>query len=224
MRKARDAELNENQSIVKEVEDKEKAEKEAQATLKRKMLLFLKWTLKQIQHDVMDLPSQYWLDPVASFDLQSSQDLQLDLPITPKPFKFCAFVKVVNAPIIDSGANHMLFSFYLKHKKPQYETWCAKKIAVLKVTRPIETDSFPNANFKVARCSDSRVYKFTLADFPCLNPYDWIVLYKMLREKEKYEPVMSHLQLMIKSYIQEVGEMDVDIATVLRKKPTTVTT
>lgn len=33
---------------------------------------------------------------------------------------------------------------------------------------------------------------------------------------------MSHLQLMIKSYIQEVGLVDVDIATVLKKKPTAV--
>ncbi|CAI9273082.1 unnamed protein product [Lactuca saligna] len=44
----------------------------------------------------------------------------------------------------------------------------------------------------------------------------------LLREMEKYEPVMSHLQLMIKSYIQEVGLMDVDITTVLKRKPTTI--
>ncbi|CAI9276874.1 unnamed protein product [Lactuca saligna] len=44
----------------------------------------------------------------------------------------------------------------------------------------------------------------------------------LLRAKEKYEPVMSHLQLMIKSYIQEVGLMDMDIATVLKKKSTAV--
>ncbi|CAI9282319.1 unnamed protein product [Lactuca saligna] len=44
----------------------------------------------------------------------------------------------------------------------------------------------------------------------------------LLREKEKYEPVVSHLQLMIKSYIQEFGSMDVDIAIVLKKKPIVV--
>ncbi|CAI9281653.1 unnamed protein product [Lactuca saligna] len=85
-RKSRDAKLNENQCVVKETEEKEKAEKEAQSTLKRKMLFFTKWTLKRIQHDTVDLTSQYWLDLVASFDLQHSQDLQLDLPITPKAF------------------------------------------------------------------------------------------------------------------------------------------
>lgn len=44
----------------------------------------------------------------------------------------------------------------------------------------------------------------------------------LLREKDKYEPVMSYLQLKIKSYIQEAGSMDVDIATILKKKLTVV--
>ena len=44
----------------------------------------------------------------------------------------------------------------------------------------------------------------------------------LLKEKEKYEPVMSHLQIMIKSYIQEIGDMDVEVAAVLRKNPSVV--
>ncbi|CAI9271820.1 unnamed protein product [Lactuca saligna] len=136
------------------------------------MLLFPKWTLKRIQHDAVELPSQYWLDPVASFDRQNSQDLQLDLPITPKAFRFRAFMKVANAPFSDNGANQLLFSIYLRHMKPQYETWSMHKIVAVKVTGPIETESLPNAKFKVARGS--------------------------------------------------VGLMDVDIATVLKKKPTAV--
>ncbi|CAI9280619.1 unnamed protein product [Lactuca saligna] len=110
-KKARDAELNENQCIVKEAEEKEKDENKLRLHSKAKCSYFP------------------------------------NLPITPKAFKLRAFVKVVNAPITDNGADHMLFSFYLKHMKPQ---------------------------------------------------------------------------LMIKSYIQEVGEMDVDIAIVLSKNPIVV--
>lgn len=92
-------------------------------------------------------------------------------------------------------------------------------ITTVKVTGLIETDSFPNVKFKVERGSINQVYEFTLVDLPCLNPYDWIVLYNMLLKDEmKYEPVISHLKLMIMSYIQEIGEMDVEIATVLRKR------
>ncbi|CAH1453139.1 unnamed protein product [Lactuca virosa] len=54
-------------------------------------------------------------------------------------------------------------------------------------------------------------------------PHDWMVIYNILfREKEKYEHAVSHLQLLIKSYIQEVGMMDVDLATVLRQKRSVV--
>ncbi|CAI9297973.1 unnamed protein product [Lactuca saligna] len=33
----------------------------------------------------------------------------------------------------------------------------------------------------------------------------------MLKEKEKYEPVISYLQIMLQYYIQQIGEMDVEI-------------
>ncbi|CAH1436031.1 unnamed protein product [Lactuca virosa] len=59
-RKVRESELDEHQRIIREAEDKDRAEKEAQATLQSKKLLFPKWTLKQIQRDAVDLPSQYW--------------------------------------------------------------------------------------------------------------------------------------------------------------------
>lgn len=127
----------------------------------------------------VDIASQYWLEPVVSFDLQDTQDSQLDIPITPKAFKFHNFVKVVNVPPTDNGTDHLLFSLYLKHMKPHYETQ-SMKITFVKVIGPIETDSFPNAHFKVARSSTSQVYEFTLADLPCMNPYDKIMLYNML--------------------------------------------
>ncbi|CAI9289421.1 unnamed protein product [Lactuca saligna] len=86
--------------------------------------------------------------------------------------------EVVDMP--NSGAYHLLFLFYLKHMKPQFETWSASKIIVVKVTGTIETESFPNVKFKVVRGSFSQVYEFTLPDLPCLTPYEWIMLYNML--------------------------------------------
>lgn len=201
----------------------ERGEKEAQAILKSRMMLFPKWTLNRIQNDVVGLPSQYSLEPVPSFDIQNTQDSQLDLPLPHNAFRFRSLVKVANTPFIDSGSNQMLFAFYLKNMKPQYETWSAHKIVIVKVTRPIETESFPNVKFKVARGSACDAYEFTLADLPCFNPNEWMVVFNMLqKEKAKYEPVMSHLQLMIKSYIQEFGLLDLDIATHLKKKPNVV--
>ena len=72
------------------------------------------------------------------------------------------------------------------------------KITVVKVTGPIETDSFLNAKFKVVRGSTSQVYEFILVDLPCINPYEWIMLYNLLiLGEKKYEPVINHLKLMI---------------------------
>ncbi|CAI9281888.1 unnamed protein product [Lactuca saligna] len=154
---------------------------------------------------------------------KNTQDSQLDLPITQKAFRFRAFIKITNVPFSDITADQMLSAFYLKHMKPQYKTWSVSKIIVVKVTRPIQNESFPNVGFNVARGSSSQACEFTLADLPCLNPRDWMVIYNILvRNKEKYEPVVSHLQLLIKSYIQEVGSMDVEIATVVRQKPSVV--
>ncbi|CAI9287718.1 unnamed protein product [Lactuca saligna] len=92
----------------------------------------------------------------------------------------------------------MLFSFHLMHMKPQYETWSSKKISVMKVSGSIKTKSFANARFKVARGAGSSLFEFTLVDLLCLNPYDWISL--------------------------EIGKWDIDIAVVLRKKPSVLPT
>lgn len=101
--------------------------------------------------------------------------------------------------------------------------WSARKITTMKVTRPIETGSFPNAKFNVVRGSASHVHKFTLTDLSCINPYDWIMLYNLLlRDEQKYEPVIAHLKLVITLYIQEVGNMDIEIAAVLRRKPSAI--
>ncbi|CAH1444107.1 unnamed protein product [Lactuca virosa] len=113
----REAQMDEHQRIFCGAEVKENVKREAQATLESRKHLFLVWTLKQILSEVVDMPSQYWLEPVVSFDLQNTQDSQLDLPMTSKAFRFRSFVKVANVPATDSGAEHLLFSFYLKHMK-----------------------------------------------------------------------------------------------------------
>ncbi|CAI9289884.1 unnamed protein product [Lactuca saligna] len=71
-RKACEAKMDEYQRIIHEVEVKEKAEREAQVTLESRKLLFPDWTLKQIQNNAADLPSQYWLEPVVTFEVQNT--------------------------------------------------------------------------------------------------------------------------------------------------------
>ncbi|CAI9302686.1 unnamed protein product [Lactuca saligna] len=108
-RKAHEAELDENQRILREAEGKEKAVRESRSALESRKLLFLVWTLQIIQIQPVDSPNQYWLESVVSFDLQNTQDSQLDLPITSKAFMFCSFIKVANVPVSDNGTNKLYF-------------------------------------------------------------------------------------------------------------------
>ncbi|CAI9291498.1 unnamed protein product [Lactuca saligna] len=214
-------ELDENLRVAKEAEEKEKAARDVEETLKAQKNIFHLWTLERILNEDIDNPKIYWLEPLGSFKLQNSPDPQIDLPITPKAFQFCCFDRVVNAPPFDSGADKIPFSFYLKHVKPQYETWSSKKIIVVKVSGPIETESFFNVRFKVERGATSQIYEFTITDLPCLNLYDWILLLHLLvRDEKKFEPIIAHLKRMLVSYILDNGNMDVEIVAALQRKPT----
>ena len=96
----------------------------------------------------------------------------------------------------------MMFLFYLKHMKPQYKTWRSKKITVVKVFGPIETESFLDAHFKVRRGATILVFEFTLTDLSCLNPFDWIsLLLLLLKDEKKFEPIIAHLKRMLVGYI-----------------------
>ncbi|CAI9268693.1 unnamed protein product [Lactuca saligna] len=64
---------------------------------------------------------------------------KLDFLITLKAFLFCSFDKIEKAPITDYNVNHSLFSFYLNHEKPLYQTWSSMKITTVEVIGPIET-------------------------------------------------------------------------------------
>ncbi|CAI9290024.1 unnamed protein product [Lactuca saligna] len=91
--------------------------------LKSQLIIFPLWTLERIMIEAIDNSSKYWLKHVTSFDVENSSDSQLNLPITPKAFQLHCVKNVANLPFSDNHAHQILFYFYLKHMKPQYETW-----------------------------------------------------------------------------------------------------
>lgn len=115
---------------------------------------------------------------------------------------------ITNAPDFDMNVDKSLMTFYLKFGKPQYQTWSLQKINVVKVIGPIQPKSFVNIKFKTTRGSVNSIFEFSLADLPCLNSYDWIILLHFLMQDEmKYEPGVSHIKRILVSYIYEVGEV-----------------
>ncbi|CAI9285846.1 unnamed protein product [Lactuca saligna] len=180
--KAHKARIDEHNLIVREAEEKEKALCDAQTALEAKKLLFPHWSIERILIEKIDNPRIHWLEPVPSFDLEITPDLQLEFPVTLKAFLFRNFDQL---------------------------TWSAMKITVVKDIGPIETESFVNAMFKDARGSECSVFEFSLADLPCLNPYAWITFLHFLnKEEKKYEPIVAHIKRMLVSYIYEVAKKD----------------
>lgn len=133
---------------------------------------------------------------------------------------FRSFVTVANTPDFDTNVDKMLMEFYLEYAKPQYQTWSAQKITTVKVIVLVQTENSFNVKFNTPRGSMSAIFEFTLADLPCLNPYDWITLLHLLLKKEKkYEPLVDHIKRMLVSYVYEVAKLDIKIASVVKRKP-----
>ncbi|CAI9284604.1 unnamed protein product [Lactuca saligna] len=118
-RKKCNQELDQAQHVAKEAEVAENEARDARVTLKIENAHFPPWSMERILNEAIDNQNIYWLEPFVSFELENTSKSQFDFPITLKAFLFRCFEKVKKASISDDDVNHMLFSFYLKHEKPQ---------------------------------------------------------------------------------------------------------
>ncbi|CAI9263711.1 unnamed protein product [Lactuca saligna] len=74
--------------------------------------------------------------------------------------------------------------------------------------------------FKGFRDANHILHEFTLADLPFMNSDDYLSLfYSVTKDFKKYEPIFEHLKSMIMCYILEIAKMDVEIASILKKRP-----
>lgn len=108
---------------------------------------------------------------------------------------------IEKSQISDSAVNQKLFSFYLKYAKPKFKTWSLKN-SVVSLKAPVPADDFVNNQFKGFQRENDIVDEFTLADLPCMKPYDWIFLFNIiLKDEKKYEAIIAHFRRMFICYI-----------------------
>ncbi|CAI9263002.1 unnamed protein product [Lactuca saligna] len=75
-------------------------------------------------------------------------------------------------------------------------------------------------NFKGFRDANRILHEFTLADLPFINSDDYLSLfYIVAKDFKKYEPIFEHLMSMIMCYILDIAKMDVEITSILKKRP-----
>ena len=90
----------------------------------------------------------------------------------------------------------------------------------MKLFSDMPTEDFTNIMFKGFHGVDKILDEFTLADLSFMNPFDWInPLNIILKDEKKYEPIVAHLKRMLIFYVHEIAKMDVEIASVLKKRP-----
>lgn len=66
--------------------------------------------------------------------------------------------------------------------------------------------------------------EFTLTDLPCMNSYDWILLFNIvLMDEKKYEPIVVHLRRILICYMHEIAKMDVEIWSQKQNQKTFIT-
>jgi len=77
-----------------------------------------------------------------------------------------------------------------------------------------------NVGFTGIRGSDKKPMEFSLADLPTMNPFDWIVIFRILsKDPVDKGPLIIHFRRMLKGYIIEVSKLDVEIASLLNSQP-----
>nr|KAJ0193115.1 hypothetical protein LSAT_V11C800452990 [Lactuca sativa] len=77
------------EKIAKETTELENKVKEKKL-LEKKKSIFPEWNIYSLQKEAIDEPSALWLEPVMSFDLENSKDVQFDMPITQRRLSFIA--------------------------------------------------------------------------------------------------------------------------------------
>lgn len=82
----------------------------------------------------------------------------------------------------NSAVNKTQFKFYVTHSKPQHEVWSLKKIVAVKKYKKEKTDGYTNYNFTMLKGLNYEVYEFSFFDLPIMNPYDWFMLFSLLKQ------------------------------------------
>lgn len=110
---------------MKEEEERERKQKEANDTLESRKTLFPLWTLDTLIKEAIKSPSSFWMEPVISFDLENSKHSQFDMLITRRAFIFHCFEQIASVPSLEPKVDTDFIDYYLAILQPQYLTWSA---------------------------------------------------------------------------------------------------
>ncbi|KAI3779297.1 hypothetical protein L2E82_08962 [Cichorium intybus] len=142
------------------------------------------WTVEAIKQFGFQNPNVLNRLPLRSFATIDSEDTQLDIPFNPKTFAFLQFVSSVPEDQKASFWTNKI-NFHAKYIQRQSYVWSLNKIKkILSIKEAEVYMGFRNYEFLVLRGTDEVESRFSIADFPIMNPMDFIQILDLLRSGE----------------------------------------
>ncbi|KAI3505658.1 hypothetical protein L1887_27798 [Cichorium endivia] len=172
--------------------------------------------------------------PLKSMDTRDTVDQQLDLPYNPKMFAFLQFERKVPEDKLPEFKARKV-AFHAKFIQAPNYVWSEKKIVkIISIKKGEEFVGFQNLNFFCLRGSQEEEFRFTIADFPIMNPSDIISLLNILRNSAGNEcedmgvfaSAKLHIASFFRNYLQRLARVDITVAALFNQSlappPTTI--
>ncbi|KAI3679592.1 hypothetical protein L2E82_51130 [Cichorium intybus] len=176
-----------------------------------------KWTTEAIKlFGFQDLSVHNRL-PLRSFETADSEDIQLDIPFNPKTFSFLQFVQsITNKQRPTYWTNKKNFhAMFIQH---QSEVWSLNKIKRIISIKEAETyENLKNYVFLVLRGAYEVESRFTIANFPIMNPMDFIQILDLLQRNDAAHAAMSvvmiknHILGFLNNYLLRFAKHDIEL-------------
>ncbi|KAI3494510.1 hypothetical protein L1887_40759 [Cichorium endivia] len=172
--------------------------------------------------------------PLKSLETRTNKNQQLDLPYNPKTFAFLQFERRVAADKLPEFKARKV-AFHAKFIQAPNYVWSEKKIVkIISIKRGEEFVGFQNLNFFVLRGRNEEESRFSIADFPIMNPSDFISLLDILKNSagNEYEDMgvfataKTHIASFFRNYLLRLARVDITVAELfgqsLAPPPTTI--
>ncbi|KAI3790821.1 hypothetical protein L2E82_04167 [Cichorium intybus] len=181
------------------------------------------WTVETIKLFRFQNPNVLNTLPLRSFAVVDTEDIQLDIPFNLKTFAFLQFVSSVPEDQKASFWTNKI-NFHAKYIQRQSYVWSLNKIKRIISIKEAEVYlGFRNYEFLVLRGADEVESRFSIANFPIMNPMDFIQILDLLRSGGASHAEMStlaiknHLLGFLNNYLLRFSKQDLELCSYYRQ-------
>ncbi|KAL4562111.1 hypothetical protein LXL04_034305 [Taraxacum kok-saghyz] len=216
-----------DEEIARKLEEEERIkaseEREKDKIADSELRIWPIWSKSRIAKLALPPADPYWLHPVASERINVDANYQLDMPLCPRAFIFKFMEPVPGLNVSEQKMNQTLINFYAREAKPQQKVWSSVPIKkILKYRRTeLVANSFYNWEFEILRGTEKKKEVISFANFPLMNPSDWIMMHQIfvLKGEDSVKPQIEVFKLLMQNYMFEMGKFDLIASEIMKRDP-----